>query len=389
MYLKLAAPTAPPVFFYEKSMSRSLMFLVLLWLPMLAQAQRPPAVVPASADTVLERLPRGYAALAPAIAGAKVSMSDVQQLLTTAARTGDARLATRAEGLLSRFPANTRDTGILKARAFSAQHRHDFASALRLLDAVIRIDPRDADARLSRAQIQLVQGRIALARSDCAALALGVDADHGLICVASISQRMGDTAHASALLDRWLVQGAQDPGFRRYVLVMRAEAAARTHDADDWFRRALAMAPDDVRTLASYARYLRANGRPREVLTLLATAPESDGLQLQRALAAHAARSPDAQRLAKAQQRRYELAYAAGGEPELRDEAEFLLTLRNDAAGALKVALRNFESQRDQEDVDILRRAAFAAKRPDALRPLYSWAKSQQLPLSPGPESQP
>jgi len=83
---------------------------------------------------------------------------------------------------------------------------------------------------------------------------------------------------------------------------------------------------------------------------------------------------------------RYTDAHAVGTVPELREEAEYLLTLRGNAAGALTLALRNFETQRDVEDVSILRRAAIAAKRPDALLPLQAWAQSEQIVLQPLPE---
>ena len=365
-------------------MTRWILCFVLIMLPLQSFAQRPPMVVPAKADTVLERLPRGYAALVPQPPGAKVSKREVQQLLLTAARTGDARLATRTEALLAKFPANTQDAEIIKARAFSAQHRHDFTGALRLLDGVIHSNPRDADARLSRAQIQLVQGRIDRARADCAALALGIDTNQGLICLAALSMRTGDLQQCMAMADRWLAQGSSDKGFRRYVLVMRAEAASRAGaaDADQWFRQALALDRNDVRTLSAFARHLYDKDRPREVLSLLETAPQTDGLALQRALAAHAANSPQAKALIMSQARRYATAHAVGVEPELRDEAEFLLTLKNDAAGALKLAQRNFETQRDHEDVALLRRAAAAAKRPEALKPLQDWADSQHLELA-------
>lgn len=366
-------------------MSRWFFSIVLLLSPSFASAQRPPAVTPASADTVLERLPKGYASLVPQPAGGTTTKQDIQRLLTTAARTGDARLATRTEALLARFPLDTRDTEIIKARAFSAQHRHDFTGALRLLDEAIKINPRDVGARFSRAQIQLVQGRINRARADCAALALGVDSSEGLICLGALSLRTGNLQQSMAMADRWLAQDKTNSGVRRYVLVMRAEAASRAGapDADQWFREALALDPQDVRTLSAYARHLYDNNRSREVIALLARAPQTDGLTLQMALAAHATKSPQAPALIRSQARRYATAHAVGVDPELRDEAEYLLTLKGDAAGALKLAQRNFETQRDHEDVALLRRAALAAGRPDALKPLDAWAASQQLRLAP------
>ena len=51
--------------------------------------------------------------------------------------------------------------------------------------------------------------------------------------------------------------------------------------------------------------------------------------------------------------------------------------------GALDLALRNFADQRDYEDVDVLRRSALAARRPDALQPLQAWAATQGLSLAP------
>ncbi|MEO6264794.1 MAG: tetratricopeptide repeat protein, partial [Luteimonas sp.] len=278
-------------------MLRWLVSILLMLLPSLVLAGKPPAIVPGDPALILERLPSGYAALEPSASGKPAPpLTHAVQLLTIASRTGDARLAARADAMLSRFPANDDSPAVLRARAFSAQHRHDFAAALQLLDKLITKDPRDGDARLSRIQLQLVQGRLDRARSDCGSLALGVDSDLGLLCAAAISLRTGNTDAAAAMTDRWLAGAKTDPETRRYVLVMRAEIASRagSADADQWFQQALALAPGDVRTLAAYARHLRATGRNRAVLTLLTDASNNDGLQLQRALAALAAHDPSA-----------------------------------------------------------------------------------------------
>lgn len=360
--------------------------LAFAWLLCAApvHAQRPPATIPASANTVLERLPKGYAALMPTMTrNATAPALQAQRLLAAASRTGDARLAARADGLLQRLPSNSNDPQLLRARAFSAQHRHDFALALQTLDRLIVLDARDGDARLARAQIQILQGRLDKARSDCTTLALGIDSGRGLLCVAALSSRIGNYPAAIDVLDRWLMPSKQDNALRRYALVMRAEAASRTDavDADAWYQRALALDKDDARTLAAYARHLHARGQHSQVMALLRNVPSHDGLQLQRALAAHAIGDPASPELANAQGRRYAIARAAGSEPELRDEAEYLLTLRGDAATALRLAQRNFETQRDEEDVAILQRAALAANQPQAVQPLQAWARSQNLKL--------
>ena len=293
--------------------------------------------------------------------------------------TGDTRLVARADALLSRQPAADGNPDLMRLRAYSAQHRHDFSGALRLLDHLIDAQPRNAGARLSRAEIQLVQGRIDKARADCRALALGIDADTGLLCAASLALRTGGYAEASALLDRLLGQFKANDPRRSFALLARAEVAGRAGDADAdaRYRAAVSASPGDIRTRVSYARYLRRVGRDAEVEQVLAGSEQSDTAQLQRTLAAVAGKRANAQLLVAAQSRRYDMAHALGSQPEMRDEAEFLLVVKRQPDQALGLALRNFEQQRDHEDIDILVRSANAAGKPGALDGLHAWQQAQ------------
>ena len=78
--------------------------------------------------------------------------------------------------------------------------------------------------------------------------------------------------------------------------------------------------------------------------------------------------------------RRYALARALGTPPELRDEADYQLALRGDPFAALGLAQRNFGTQRDAEDVDVLARTARAAGRDDVLRALRRWSRDVGVP---------
>jgi thioredoxin-like negative regulator of GroEL len=352
-------------------------------------ADRPATRIPPTSSEVLEVLPRGYAqvmprARAPAIQGLSEArrVAEATALLSVAARSGDARLARRADAILSAIPAGAASPGLLRARAFAAQHRHDFAASLRALDQLVSADPRDGGARFARAQVQLVRGRIDLARADCASLAFAVDSDLGLACAAAVALRTGDHDAASRLSERWLASADGEREMRRYVTTLRAESSARAGrpDADRWFRGALALAPGDVRTLSAYARHLLASGRPRDAATLLATV-DGDGPALQRAMAASAIGDPATPALVRAIGRRFARARAMGEPPELRDEAEYALTLRRDPVAALRLARENFLTQRDHEDVDLLVRAARASADPAALREVRAWARGQRLPL--------
>lgn len=336
----------------------------LLCAPVLAA--RPPILTPASPQALVEELPRGYAQLEPA-AIPRAPLANARRLLAAAAETGDARLATRAQAILDRMPKGGESPELLRLRAYAAQHRHDFAAALQALDRLVALQPRDGDARLARAQILIVQGRLEAARGDCAALALGIDAGQGLLCAAALSLRRGRLDAAAMLSERWLAAAGAGDERRRYGLLLRAEAASRAGagDAEAWYRQALALGARDPRTLAAYSRHLRRRGEAARAYALLADAPPSDGLRLERALAARMIAAPDAAALAEEVGRRLALTRQLGGTPELRDEAEYLLTLRGDAAGALRLARANVAHQRDYEDLDLLRRATatLAARR--------------------------
>ena len=344
------------------------------------QAQKPAARVPTSPGEVIERLPRGYASIEARPSQAAPTIESIEAMLSAAARNGDSRIAYRAEADLARLPAGPYAPRVAKARAYAAQHRHDFGKATALLEDVIRRDGRDAGARLALAQILLVQGDIARAKAQCLTMALGVDAENGALCIAAWALRTGAYGRVRAILDDWLAQSGPRNPARGYALLMRAEAASRAGapDADRLYREALAAAPGDVAPIAAYARHLRSIGRHRDAVLLLAASPDTDGLRLQLALSAQALRLPQAKGLIASQQRRYALSRSLEQAPEPRDEAELMLATGN-ALGALSVAEHNFETQRDYEDVLILQRAATAAGQPERLAGLLAWAKSQGL----------
>lgn len=349
-----------------------------------ASAQRLPARTPSDPDEVLERLPRGFSAAAAQRPGAVVPVDRILSMLALAASSGDTRLSERAERLLDAHPRNTTDAGTMRARAFAAQHRHDFPAALSELGRLVQAEPRSGDALLMRAQIHLVQGRIDRARADCARLSLQVDAGLGSVCTAALSMRLGRWQAAAAFLDSWLSAAGGDAGLRHYALLLRGEIASRAHerDADRWFQQALALAPGDVRAMAAFSRHLRRSGRDAAAVRMLRGAPPTDSLLLEHALAARHIGAAGAAALQAELGRRFALARATGRPTELRDEVEYELSLRRDPARALDLALRNFAEQRDAEDVELLVRAATAARRPQALEGLRAWASSQQIPIA-------
>jgi len=367
------------------------LLLVLLLASSPAAAQRPPLVVPDDPNLVLEVLPPGYTGLsAPALPG-DAQLPRIQQMLDAAARTGDTRLSTRAQALLERIEPDKVDADVLRARAFSAQHRHDFDLSRELLTQVLRRDPSDGGALLSRAQVNIVQGDMTKARSDCATLVLRVDAGLGTICTAALQLRLGDYPSAARLADRWIAGSDASASMQRFVLMMRGDIASRmgATDATRFYQRALALDQQDVRTRLAFARHLRRIGQPREAIAVLRSAAASDTVLLQRTLAAREAGLPDAKQWADQLAKSFELARQTGTDTELRDEAEYFLVVRQNPERGLQLALENFRTQRDLEDEELLERAAKAMRRPEALQTLRDWRKSQQMPAAHARENQP
>ncbi|MEO5628688.1 MAG: hypothetical protein ABIQ62_02820, partial [Thermomonas sp.] len=248
----------------KKSSLGSLAMLPLLLACATASAQRPPLIVPTDPNLVLEVLPPGYRALAAPTLPGDPQLPRIQRMLDIAARTGDTRLSTRAQAMLERIEPAKVDASVLRARAFSAQHRHDFDLSRELLTQILRRDPSDGGALLSRAQVNIVQGHLNKARSDCAVLALRVDVNLGAVCTAALLLRMGDYPGAASLADRSLSGSDMDPGLQRFLLVLRGDIASRmvAADATDWYERALALDPQDVRTQLALARHLRRINKP-------------------------------------------------------------------------------------------------------------------------------
>lgn len=343
---------------------RRLFPLLLLVVAVEAPAARPPAAVPRDPDAVLLVLPRAAPDARPEV------------LLAEAARRGDARLVDRAQALLARAP--TADDEL--ARAWIAQHRHDFAAALALLDARLATRPRDAAARELRAQVLLTTGALRRAAADCAALALAGDAARGLLCTARLQHARGRHAEGAALVRRWLERAPADDPRRAAALVLLAElrAADDPAAAEVLWREALALDPQDVRTLASVARGLRAGGRAALALDLLPRDPPTATLRLERALAAQAAgETAERERLRALLAREAALRAATGAEPEARDEALRLLHLEGEPAAALAVARANFARQREPEDAALLVAAAAAAGDPGAAAEVAAWRRAE------------
>lgn len=353
--------------------------------------------IPGSGQQVLERLPGRFdpvqrelgrlrAELAANPADLERATALARRYIEQARRDGDPRYLGYAQAALAPWwkqPRTQAPAEVLVLRATLVQSNHAFGEALADLDEVVRRDPGNAQAWLTRATIQLVTGDHAGARASCARL-FGRAPDLVLqTCLASSGSLAGQARASYRQLERSLAARADHPApLRAWSLTLLAEMAERLGEhgaAETHFRAALQADPQDSYLLAAYADFLLERGRPQDVLRLLGTRTQADALLLRHALALSALGSPEAASRTAALRARFEAARRRGDTVHRREEARFALALAGNPGEAVRLAKLNWSVQKEPADLRILARAAAASGDAEAAGMVRDWLRSTGL----------
>lgn len=375
--------------------SRSMLFALVFLAGAVPAAEAAPRV-PASDAEVLERLPsvrsdpalrdlRAWrAALAQRPDDLTLAVQVARRYVELGRTSGDPRYAGYAQAALGPWWSSERPpTDVLLLRATLHQRVHDFDAALADLNAVLAINPRNAQAHLTRATVLAVQGRFADARVACGALERLAAELIWRACADGIGGLTGDLEASRARLQAALMRdGTADPGMRAWILTGLAEMALRAgrlREAESHFRAALAADPDDVYLLAAWSDHLLDRGRPAEVMRLLEGRTRVDALLLRYALAADAIGS-EARRTAVDQLRaRFDASRRRGDRVHLREEARYALHLTKEPGAALALARANWAVQKEPGDARVLLEAAMAAGDASGCRMVETWVTQHRL----------
>lgn len=359
------------------------------WMERSVRADNVP-YVPASADAVVERLPKGREALseierlrvlAAAAPGDPARAADLaERCIREARRTGDPRYLGQARAALAPFAGDVAaPPRLVLLRATIAQSLHDFDAALRDLDALVVATPRDPQVWLTRGVVLYVVGRHEEARGSCDVVASLGEGLAALVCRATIDSVSGHARGAYDALGAALSRGSVTPSEEAWARSTLGEIAVRAGDdaaAERHFRAALALDPDDAYSRAALADLLLDLGRPREVAAVVDGRTDDDGLLLRLAIAAARSGAADRDALAETLGQRHAASLARGDVVHRREQARFELEVRGDAARALALAEANFGVQREPWDARILFAAALAAKKPEAARAALEFVRS-------------
>jgi len=364
--------------------------LSALALALLAATASPAPYVPKDESSVLEHLPvrpndpiaRELRQLRAELVGdpnnLEAAMALAQRYFELAGAEGDPRYVGYAEAALK--PWWTLPDPPLEARVMRAilnQYSHDFAGAMKDLDAATREDPTSALAWSWRAAIHMVQADYAQARADCEALRGIVDEFRVVGCMAYLDGTTGNAAAAHRALSDALARSARTfPDEKVWALTRLAEMSLRqgeTKQAEVHFREALALGVRDQFLLGAWSDFLLDSGRPAEVIPLLKDWVRSDILLLRLALAEKATNAPEAKEHIRALKERFEAAALRGDKLHQQEEARFDLYLFERKDKALALAQENWTLQREPRDARILLEAALAMRNPAAAQGALDW----------------
>lgn len=309
------------------------------------------------------------------------AITAARQYLDYGRAIGDARFVGAALGVLQPWLNDRAGPQVLNLAASARQYTHDFDGAIELLDRAIALDPRNAQALLSRANINIVKGRFAEAAADCPRLAQARRGDLAVLCDTTAKALTSEASEAYERLDRLVSLRALDPALDGYAQSLLAEVARFQEWPDKArvkFEAARAADPDDLRTLMIFADFELAQGRAKEALQLLKSAPATDSVMVRQAVAFKATgNDAELARLKQTLRGRFEAAVAAGETAHAREAARYWLEVEGDARGALIAAEANWKGQRELEDALLLVASAAAAGRPAAAAPVEEWASAE------------
>ncbi len=365
----------------------SLCFVLLLAASPIRRASAASPFVPASDAQVLADLPSGARNAGGGLRSITSTRLDValplaQLDISRARTTGDLRFLGYADAILSSWMSRPDpDARVLVLKATVLQSRHEFDAALVDLDRALKARPDDPQAWLTRATVLRVLGRYAEAIASCEHLPVAAGSSITTLCEQSLR---GLTGHLQSAYDAIASMSAQDlpreaRAWRFSELGEMAERLGFDPDAERWFREGLQLAPDDFYMRTAYADLLLRNARPAEALTLLVGREAMEPMLLRIAIAHKQLRDGAGSEAESMLSSVFEVEQQRGDAVHRREQARFLLDVRQMPMEALTAAEENWKVQREPEDILILLRCAVATHQPQAAIPALQFVKEQAL----------
>lgn len=312
-----------------------------------------------------------------------VAVALATKLIEQSRSEGDPRFLGQAQAVLGPWLNHaTPPSSTLLLRAMIRQHAHEFDLALADLNAVLSLQPANAQAWLTRASIYQVQGRYDEARRACQPLLRLAGRHVALTCSGDIAGLSGQATASREKLTASLERPGISTRERLWILTILAEMAARTGDsksAEKHFLDARSLGVKDHYLIGAYADFLLDQGRSQEVVTLLQHETRADGLLLRLTLAEQALHLPASAAHTAELSARFAASKERGTRVHVREEARFALALLRDSQAALSLAQTNWAIQKEPWDARLLLESALAVGSLNAAKPAIDWLRTNHV----------
>ncbi len=367
---------------------RALCAAIVVFMGLIASEATAKPYIPANDDTVLEKLPAPGTESQRVLRGLRTQLTATPENLTLALRLArrymdvgraesDPRYYGYAESALKPWwDIDKPPLEVLVLRAGLYQFRHDFETALDDLETILAARPNHAQALLTKAFVLQVVGRNGAAIEACRRLPKSGPSLIVATCLGRVESLSGKAAGGKNRLANALTAGNNEDRLRLWALTNLAEIAARrggAQEAERHFRAALDLGRRDVYLLGAYADFLLERGRPQDARDLLDGDTRPDGLLLRLAIAEQRLGNDAALRYRTMLEARFEASRRRGSILHRREEARFTLEILKRPETALRLALANWDLQKEPHDAALVLQAAIAAKTPTRATPVVAW----------------
>ena len=359
---------------------------------MLAVAAAAEPYRPADDDEVVETLPQVLAHAGPELASMRRELADDPQNVDLAVRLAGHYLQIGKRESDPRFFGYARaalrpwwgrpdpPAEVLRLRAKLQERDHLYKDAIADQRKLLERDPEDVQALIEVANLYWVQGEYDEARAACGRLEAFAGPIPVLLCRTQIQATTGEAEEAYAALDVMRPTVERDnPAVLQYIYTSQAviaEALGWDDKAERHFREGLVNDPGDQYLIRAYADYLLDRQRYREVISLTLEHLVDTGLLLRAAIAAKRGGEPKlAAQWAAQLQSRFDEVRLRDGQPHGRYEARFMLEVMGRPAEALRIAMANWEQQKQARDSRNALEAAVAAGDAAAVAPVVGFLR--------------
>lgn len=346
--------------------------------------------IPKSDDEVLETLPKSLISdeLTTLRRQLSASPTDIDLAVHVAGRymamgglEGDPRFYGYARAALKPWWDQAKPPPqVLRLRAKLREKDHRYDIALADLKLLLEQEPKNSQAWIEVANILRVQGKYEQAWQACQTLSEFGGEIPSAICRIPLQAATGKAQEADVLLSEILPRVTnQFPSVIQWVHTMQAKVAyalGRTKETEQFFRNGIVNNPRDKYLIRDYADFLLDEGRNDEAFELVQNHIDDNGVLLRAAIAAkRMGKDTLAEEWSNQLRTRFEEIRLRGGQPHGRFESRFELEVNAEPKRALRLALSNWEKQKETRDSRNVLEAAIAADDSDAAQLVVAFLK--------------